>query len=319
KQAGQGSLELTVDLEQAPRFACQYLAYRLFGIIEELADIRERNFIYNNVMWMRDKKHDHYGWKAYRLFELRISIGKYTGRSANDESPALGELLINVQGHRYVSPNCMLDYDGDPSDINWVVYHGLNVRYENLSADKNLDHEAVYPVLNRQIGNHLGIPMPYRYVRNKVKEHYKKLEQLRELLTERKDINRLFPFTDGEWHCPPKAKVHRLKTASSKLVFNGGRKDTEPHVGIWQYGGYRSPEERCGIFFIMSEEDAQKGGDGRALKRALKEGTDDFKSLARYINTPIQWYNEDVLFKDLRNPMPEIMQRLTNAQLPDGQ
>src|SRR5699024_9588312 len=87
KQAGQGSLELTVDLEQAPRFACQYLAYRLCGIIEELADIRERNFIYNNVMWMRDKKHDHYGWKAYRLFELRISIGKYTGRSANDESP----------------------------------------------------------------------------------------------------------------------------------------------------------------------------------------------------------------------------------------
>src|SRR5699024_421851 len=109
------------------------------------------------------------------------------------------------------------------------------------------------------------------------------------------------------------------RTASSKLVFNGGQKDTEPPIGIWKYGGYRSPEERCGIFFIMSEEDAQKGGDGRALKMALREGTDNFKSLARYINTPIQWYNEDVLFKDLRNPMPEIMQRLTNAQLPDGQ
>ncbi|MCW9709144.1 Piwi domain-containing protein [Fodinibius salsisoli] len=312
---GKASLELTIDLEKVPRFAGGYLGYRLFKILGELADIRERNFIHNNVLWLRDEKYDHQGWKAYRQFELRVSIGKYTGR--DDGQPALGELLINVRGHRYVGKDSMLDYHGDPSDINWVVYKGQNGRYEDLSEDTDLDHEEVYPVLNRQIAAHLGISMPHRYVSNKMKDYYGQLERIRKRLTAHEDFNQLFDLTEEGWYRPQQHRIHRLEAASRKLVFRGDRKAIEPKTGIWKHGGYRAPDQPCGIFFIMAEEDAREGGDGRALKKALIEGTEDFKSLSRYINTPIKYYGEDVLFRDIHNPLPDIMQRLTNGTFPD--
>lgn len=315
KNHGKGSLELTVDLEQSPRFACKYLNFQLYKFLESVADIRERNFIYNNVFWLRNEAHDHHGWKAYRQFELRVSIGRYTGR--NDDRKPLGELLVNVQGHRFVSQECMLDYSGDPSDINWVVYNGINSRYDDLTSTGTVNHEQVFPVLNRDIANHLNISMPHRYVSNKMKEYYRELERIRELLIGLDGFERLFSLVDEGWYGLPKEKVRRLKPTSRKLVFGGEKKVVEPKRGIWKYGGYRTPDKPCGIFFIMSEADAREDGDGQALKRALIEGTEEYKSLSRYINTPIKWYEEDVLFKDPENPMPDIMHRLTNASFPD--
>jgi hypothetical protein len=310
EHTGKGSLELTIDLAKAPRFACRYMNRQLFKMMERVARVRNRNFIRNNVLWFYDEEYNHHGWKAFRRFELRTSIGKFTGKGEGERP--MGELLVNVQGHRYVSPESVLDYHGEPSDINWIVYNGLCLRYGDIPARIDIDNEKVLPVLNREIAEHKNISMPFRYEENKMKSYYEQLERLRMILSEHEEFNREFPLTTGEWHRPKRQKIHRLKKASRQLVFKGGRTAIEPKTGIYKHGGYRSPRKHSAIFFIMSEEDAKEGGNGQALKKALIEGGKGFRSLRQYTNTPIKFFGEDVVFTDIHNPLPEIRERLDN-------
>jgi hypothetical protein len=170
KNEGEGDYQLEINLKETPRFAKHYFNRLLFGLFKGSADVRKLNFLYHNEFWFRDEQADPDYGKAYKRFEFRTSIGRYT------EGP---ELLVNYNGHSYLHQYSVLDYTGPTTDLNWVVHEGLCFRYEDVPDGVHINHANMFAVMNRDIRRRLGLGYDWHYSKNKVKRYYDELEWIR--------------------------------------------------------------------------------------------------------------------------------------------
>ncbi|MDZ7681628.1 MAG: hypothetical protein U5J63_07965 [Fodinibius sp.] len=107
--------ELEINLHDSAALAKHYYNRIIFGLFKGVADVRKLNFIHNNELWFWDEAADD-GCSAYKRFELRTSIERYTNYP---------ELLINYKGHSFLYPRPVIDYEGPTTDLNWVVYRRI--------------------------------------------------------------------------------------------------------------------------------------------------------------------------------------------------
>src|SRR5699024_8321260 len=116
---------------------------------------------------------------------------------------------------------------------------------------------------------------PSRYVRNKVKRHYKQIEWFRRKYLDESGFKSIIPLKGGRWYQPKAGRISRMPREANKLVFGDNRTEIAPHYGLKKFGPYRPPEEkRVSIFFIVHEDDTKTTAN--TLTKYLTDGLKSF-------------------------------------------
>ena len=302
-----GDYRLDVELSEHKRLARHYYNKLLFNAFKGQADVRRLNFINSNELWFRDQTADQAECKAYKRIELRVSVGRYT------QGP---ELLVNFQGHRFLYHQPVIDYSGPTTDLNWVVYDGFCFRYDDIPEEKYIDHDKMYPVVNRSIRRFKKLGVPRTYVANKMKRYDAQLEWFRTTFVEQPVLQRVLPLNDRSWYRPKPKQVYRVAKEANDLVFGNNKTAKVPHRGMKQHGPYRPPSQRhIKLFFIVHKGDRKKIAN--RLTKYLKDGLEYFPGLPRYANVPIQFMDHHIVFEDRDNPLPEVKHQLRTMTFND--
>lgn len=162
---------VTVNFEKSPKFAKHYLNAQVYEWFKDKARLRRKNFIRNNELYFlkkQDKQHDLTIFDRYRL---RASIERMT------DGP---ELTVMYSGTMKVWSKSILSYEGSTKDFKSVVYKGHIYRYRWLIENQQVNRNEVYPVINKDIGQTLGLPSrPWKRI-NKVKRHNRHIDDFYE-------------------------------------------------------------------------------------------------------------------------------------------
>ena len=86
---------IKVNLTKSTRFAKHYYSWLIFNHFKTVADVVNSNFVRDLEVWFSDKMESTPGYNAYKVFTLRVQIGR------NGANPELG---ISYDGKLRSSP-----------------------------------------------------------------------------------------------------------------------------------------------------------------------------------------------------------------------
>ena len=105
------------------------------------------NFVRDIELWFSDKLESTLGHNAYKVFTLRVQIGR------NGANP---ELVISYDGVSLVHKKSIIDLDIETTNFKRVVYENQIYKYDSLPDEAKYNWEKVFPILNNNLKYMLG-------------------------------------------------------------------------------------------------------------------------------------------------------------------
>jgi len=297
-------MTVAVQFKQSPAFAKHYLNYRILNWFDGKARLRGRDFIRNIDLYFIDQEKPSDKIAVFDHFTVRGSYGRLTDGF---------ELTVMYSGQRNISLTPVYDYNGPTTDLNYVAYDGGVCRYDELMQQNNVDRSVVYPVINPDIAQTLGLPKPKWKKINKLKRHTDKIDWFYDRYIAHKDFRKEFHPSDEGFLRPAMERVGRIDPGSANLRFGNGTTDRNPYSGIKNGGPYQPPKRsHIELFFILAEKDTKRLGN--TLYTYLKEGKGNMPGLRAFARMPLNLSKEHIMFSNVDNPLPEIREKLQNRR-----
>lgn len=301
-------LTVTVHFEQSPNFARHYLNARIYRWFEGKARLRRKNFIKNNELYFLKTQDEEQQLNIYDRYTLRMSIGRMTGGP---------ELTVMYGGMMKVWNKSILSYPGSSRDFSKVTYNGHLYRYEELIERPHINRRELYPVINRDVGQALGLPpAPWKRV-NKIRRHTRHIDDFYNTWVQSESFQQAFrPSPDGFMSVKAE-KLRRIDEKAANLLFGEGVTGRDPYQGMKDGGPYKPPlVSHLELFLIVAEEDARSVGN--RLYTLLKKGLGHFPGLKEYARIPVHVSEHNITFRNQDDPLPEIKRRLNTMDLEEN-
>jgi Piwi domain. len=216
--------------------------------------------------------------KVYQIldkFSLKVEIdtlGKnagvflsYGGQSSISKLP-LKEL--NLQNHELIGK---------------VVYKNrvFSKNYEEFP--ENLEDCQI--ILNRNIGNALGIPADRRYLQNKYREHYNKITDFYNKYLSGKSIGGCFELLTGGFTPVSDSAISSIDEEANLLEFKNHVRNVNVYDGLKRAGGpfYAPALDNLQFLFIFMDKDKESAN---SLYSFMNKGLKNFPGLEKYISVP---------------------------------
>lgn len=302
---GDADTTVVVKFELSRKFAKHYLNYRIYQWFEARARLRKKDFVRNNEFFFttgEDKEND------------IITFDRFTVRGTYGRLTEGFELTVMYGGTMKVWKKPIYDYTGPSTDFSKVIYNKEVHRYEELIKKKQVDRRQMYPVVNRDVADTLGLPRPAWERVNKMERHARKIDWFYENFLQQEDFIETFqPDENGYMHVRNE-DLHRLRPEAANLLFGSGHVNRNPYEGMKNAGPYEPPRvSHIELMLIVAEQDTKTIGNN--LYSYLKNGKNHFPGLNRYARVPVYHNNRHITFKDTDNPLPEIEQKLQKMTL----
>lgn len=303
----EAEISINVPFDRSKNFAKHYMNHRVYEWFDGKAR-RQKDFVRNNVFYFHKKSDDENNLAHFDRFTIRAGFGRITDGF---------ELTVMYSGQMKVWLKPVYDYPGSSTDFTKVMYDKQVYRYNDLMEQKGIKMNDVYPVVNRQIGETLGLPRPPWKKVNKMKQHSGKINWFYETYIMDDSFRETFnPSTDGFLDVD-ESKIHRVEERAANLVFGHNVVSKDPHTGMKKGGPYEVPRiSHIKIFFICDEKDGEDIGN--RLYKNLKDGLDNFPGLNNYARIPVFISEEHITFTDSENPFPEIREKLQQMKLEEN-
>lgn len=292
-------LDLSVNLENSPRFSKHYLNFILFQHFRGREFLLGKNFINDTVVLVHQGQSKVKDCDAYDQFTLRIV--------ENNLISGLG-LLVTYDGERLVFTKSLEEQKIHERFLSKVRHQGVLVNFNELSEPEKTDKANIFPVVNYGIRKALNLGFDWNFSENKYKKYFDKIEGFYEKSLKSLEIEETMKILTSGFHKIPTGNIRQTSENSNLLVFGENRTNFVPYNGIKESGPLeRSPHEDVKFFFIFHEEDKDYANK---LFSYFKRGYKNFPGIYSFAKLPfVLDENKTIRFiKD--NPVDEIAHQL---------
>lgn len=262
------------------------------------------NFVGDVQVWLPQKKTDS-TYNYYEKYSLRVQICRIT------KGP---ELLISYAGNSKVfkkNVDTLMD-NVNIACFNWVVYEDTLFKYDKMSDDARRNFRDVYPVWNFDIRTALAQKSPSPDRTNKYIKYKSHIDKFYSTYINTEEFKQILLIDEGGFIPVPERKIGKVKADSNKLLFYNENSNTVPLIGL-NNGPYKTSEySKIQFFFILPETEKDLAV---TIRNHNVNGYQQFKGLldvagVRFNTLP----GFSITFKDIDNPLPEIMLKLSNRE-----
>ncbi|OJV35274.1 MAG: hypothetical protein BGO29_12760 [Bacteroidales bacterium 36-12] len=313
---------VTINLNNAPRFALHYFRYLLYTYFLGRVSAVSYDFVDGIEVWVKAPQQPNSRYTEFHKYLLnpqykRISTGFELLLSYNGISRALNMPVTELN-------------DIDQTILGLVILNGELSKFKYLTPKQKQNIEKTYPVLNTALNRVLNIT-ENRYINsNKYKTTLSHLNTFckQHLFTD--ELNQL--SISKEFITVPEENIDKVSGGSKDLLFAGDSKHMKPFDGMKEFGPYQPPtNNHVQFFFIYQKEDLHHVKIyhdifSKGLIKTYKDYNTGkempfkaFKSLSEYIKQPYSTEpNSSIAFTSLDTAVAEIKQALATKPMVKG-
>lgn len=293
---------LTVNLVNSPRLAKCYYSWLIFKYFKVVADVTKSDFVKDTEVWQYDKESSKKStYYIFKRFIVKVQIKRITGKP---------ELLISYEGKSKAIKTGLRDLNVPVESIKKVMFQRQIMRYDQLTNDAKNDLSKVYPILNTLLRQALALPVEQKKSSNKYKNYYNEIQAFIKKYLDNPDFKSIIPLSGIDLIHVPVNRISHTTQGSNQLVFGGNVQNLNPFMGMVKYGPFTpTPLSKVEFILIFHENDRPAVNqlilwfEGKVERRI--KGLKDFLKLNYYLST-----DKSIVFRDAKNPMPEITQQL---------
>lgn len=295
---------ITVALKESPNFARHYLNHLVFNFFKGKAHFRDRNFIWDTVLYFQSKdKSPREDFVTFDRYVIRPSVQKVTEGF---------ELTVMYKGRMYVWKKPFFEYPGHSEDISRVVYNRKVYRFDRFnSIHPNANKNEVFPVLNRFVGRSVSLPPKQYHNRNenRLKKHTDHILAFYKECVQTSEFGKVFKPDPTGFLNPSKSITGCIPENASLLQFGNGNTEKDPMSGLKLYGPHQAPIVSHIELFIIVHRDRARS-IGLPLYNALKDGLGPFPGIRSFMHIPVNVIDSRITFVNDDDPLPEIKAKL---------
>lgn len=293
-----------VNLNKSIYFAKHYYHFQIARYFKELAHVVHPNFINAATLWFEAPGESTPEYTLYYKFTLAVRLAMISDKP---------ELIVSFDGTSKVLKKSLLQLineDIDSDLVTWMVSNGELIRNDgNLPEDFNNHLDQYYPVLNFELADALGFPFLVKANKDKYASYFKNIDGFLNKYLNTEGFKKVIPHS-GTWH---ELKSVSLTSEGTNLLKFGEGTHTDPYEGLKAFKPCKPvPPGRYRFFFICHEKDTKIANIFHEYSKR-KQGYIDF---SKFLSLPLI-YDEKlhITFSDLNNPLNEIKEKLSNADL----
>ena len=167
---GEGFLPLEIDFKnENPALIKRFYNWQLKHYFFHKQNLPVKtNFVKDNQVWVHNRTDSKKDWWVFDKFTLKIQFAKLS---------RFPELVLSFDGQSKVLKRDVgsLIQDVDPECVNLVLTNRRLFRWEHVENDENTDYNKIYPVLNKDIYEALGMPPEIPRPENRYPKYHRKI------------------------------------------------------------------------------------------------------------------------------------------------
>ena len=303
----EGAESIEVNLTKSIKFAKHYYAWLIYNHFKAIADITDANFVKDVELWFAVPDLDTELYKAYKTFTIKVQV------AVNTDIP---EMIISYDGISSVHKQSVLEMNVPTNKYTWVVYKNSLYHYENKPEEAEYNLDKVFPVLNNELKYIFNIPVKTtNSVNNKYKTYKSELDNFIATYIKVDTFRAVIPVNGYDYLKVDKIKIKNTTPGSNLLQFGQKKTDISPYNGLIasKHGPYaNSPHTHVTMFVICHESHKDKAN---TLFKYFRDGYKNFPKLNVLLNKPISISKDNITFKNIDNPLPEIKEALSIKEL----
>jgi len=306
EQTGTGSVE--VKLSEYPLIARAWYNKVIRVYLSTHSYLIQANYLNDTIFWFLEGKTGEYA--IFYKYTLKVSFDQQTMQLS---------LLVSWSGTSKILLRSLEEViwaNGiDPALFGKVVFNKSIYRFNQLPEEGLRNQGSVYPILNRELCDALGIVIPPQIESHPYRSDIRKIEAFYKKYLNNETFRGLVPVK-VQWQTLPASSINRIGKPVTDLVFGNNEKGTEVHSMLKKRGPYRLiPGSSVTAFFIFHEED--KGAV--AHLRSFLTGQNGSGGMMNYTKTPF-YFNDhlNIVYTNKQNPLPEIEAAIRKLNLITG-
>jgi hypothetical protein len=300
----EGFTSLQIDLsEEPPNLIKRYYNWRICHYFRHIKGyIARTGFIKETQVWIKNKRTVNQFWDVYDKYSLKVQVQRIS---------KYPELVVSFDGQSKVLKKsvALLVKEVSPKHFNYVIAENTLCKWKYLTDE--VDHDNVFPVLNRDIEAALGIEPETPTRDNRYIGYFMNISDFYNEHLNNQEFKEHIPLNVDNFIPVPKTKIFKTSPESNLLLFGNGKSGIVPVQALKTHKPYKqSPFNKIHLFFILHVDDIITS---HKLMEHFAEGFKWFKGLYAYAR--LLFHTEkgfSIVFKDKDNPIPEIEAALNN-------
>lgn len=311
-EEAEGAQSITMDLTKSIKFAKHYYTWLIHKFFKEVADITEANFVKDIEIWFALPGLPDLPFNTYKSFTIKVQV------AVNTEQP---EMIISYDSTTMVHKKSILELDFDTTTYSWVVFRNAIYHYDSIPQEAAYNLNEVFPVLNNEMKYAMGIPAgkgnPFE---NKYKSYKAELDNFIARYIRTDEFRAVIPVGEANYLTVDKIKIKNTTPGSNLLEFGQKKTDINPYNGLIasKHGPFENvPHQHINVFVICHESHIDKV---KQIFTHFSRGYKNFPPLNTLLNKPltVSKKEENIVFQDISNPIPEIKKKLAAKKLEDN-
>lgn len=291
---------LTVDLSESKNFAKHYYNFLIHQFFKQKGLITGSNFVHDTEVWIENKKESNKDFTAYTNFVLKVQISRVSKHP---------ELVLSFDGVSKVFNKSVEELDFDTQLYKWCLYNNSLYLYDELPDEARYEYNKVFPKLNRNLANAMGLPFTPKKIKNKYKNYYDFIAEFYEDYINKADFKEIIPTDKKGFLKVANEKINSTSYGSNTLIFGNEKVNANPYFGIQDGGPFELPQGvHFKFIYIFHESDKPLVNE---LKQWFAGNREGFDGIKKYVRLNYSGDNDNsIIFNDLENPIEEIREKL---------
>ncbi|MCB9012404.1 MAG: hypothetical protein H6539_00030 [Bacteroidales bacterium] len=297
-----------VSLKDNKRFSQYYFNNLILNTICK-EEIKYRiNFISVPTFFIPSKQIIYQNFRTFK---------KFTVRALTDRFKKPFSLLISFEGLSYLSKTSLKEMNVTTDLINLVDTGSKELSsFPKLSLEDQEMQETIYPFLNFDLQNKLGIVTQQFKPENKYKENY---QNIKDFITNHLIVSNFeneLILNPSFFYEVPSDLINETSSGSNLLEFGNNGSNFSPYHGLKEHGPFsKPPDDKIKLIFIFHKDDSDTANK---LFSYFKKGYKSYPGLYEFVKVPVDIdVQNSIKYTSDSNPITEISNQLNPDRL-DG-
>lgn len=287
-----------VNLKESKRFSKIYFTQFFFTNLTKFNLKYKFNFITAPLFFIPDNSIKYQGFKSFKKFTIRV---------LSDKLGNAFSLMISYDGFSFLSSKSAKALGIKTDILTTVLFEDVKFdSFDNLTDVEQQSTEKIFPLLNYDLFQALGIdPKPDR-ASNKYQDYYNHISKF---VSDYLHPDKLAPeiiINPSLFYEVPLDEIKETSSGSNLLEFGNDGSNFSPYHGMKDYGPFKGPKnDKIKLLFIFHKDDSHLANK---LFTYFNKGYKSFPGLYQFVRIPVDIDTKNsIKYTSESNPYKEIV------------
>jgi hypothetical protein len=295
-----------VNLKESKRFAKVYFAHIFFNHLTKFNLKYKFNFITAPLFFIPDNSIKYQGFKSFKKFTIRV---------LSDKLGNAFSLMISFEGFSFLSSKSAKSLGIKTELLTTVLFEDIKLdSFENLNKVEQQSTEKIFPLLNSDLFQALGIdPKPDR-ASNKYQDYFNQISKFVSDYLQPDKLADEIIINPSLFYEVPLDEIKETSRGSNLLEFGNDGSNFSPYHGMKDNGPFKGPSsDKIKLLFIFHKDDSSLANK---LFSYFKKGYKSFPGLYQFVRIPVDIDTKNsIKYTSESNPYKDIVANFTPENL----